>query len=278
MPKPTYSLSAQGVAAASAGYVLGILEAGPAKTLKVQKLTIWNPGMETTAGLMTLNLVQQTTVGSGTTTIPTPMDVADPAFTGTVRVAGATTGTTGAIIKALQVWVPAAVAGFNPPLVLNFDDNPNEKPPTVWPGPVAPALVSTMTANSWYMVASLGNTIWNNYAQGGMASPAVGNIFQATGGGGGTTGTVTPLVLATALVAGTTYQIVSLGTTTTAQWQAAGAAQGYLNVGTTFKATGAAVGTGLCSVVGSGAGIALVAPNAAAGAASLSYTLEFTEE
>jgi hypothetical protein len=45
----------------------------------------------------------------------------------------------------------------------------------------------------------------------------------------------------------------------------------------TAATAAAAGGTGLCVLLGSGAGIAVVAVNGAAGAAGLSYTLEFTE-
>jgi len=274
MPKNTYSLSAQGVAAASAGYVLGIVEGGPLKTLRAQRLTIWNPGMQTTAGLMTLKLVQQTTVGSGSTTTAPPADPASPVYSGTVRLPGATAGTQNNVVWTGQVYVPAAV-GVAAPVVFDFTNNGNDQQPRIYSGCVAPLSATAMSNNSWYEIASLGNTVWNTYTQGGLAAPVIGSIIQANGAGTGT-GTVTPLVLATALSAGTTYSIASLGTTTTAQWQAVGAGA-YVNVGTTFQASGAAVGTGLCVAMGSGAGLALINPNAAAGAASLSYTLEFTE-
>lgn len=52
-------------------------------------------------------------------------------------------------------------------------------------------------------------------------------------------------VAATALVAGTVYTITAAGTTTLAQWQAAGAPGS--TVGLTFVATGNTVGTGTCS-------------------------------
>jgi hypothetical protein len=276
MPKATYSVSAQGVAATSANYVLGIIEAGPAKTLRLQRLIIWNPGMLTTAAQMNIAIIGQTTVGTGTTVTPTPMDSTDYAFSGKVRIPGSTLGSTGATIGTGSVWVPGAVGVFNPPTILDFNNGNNEKPPTIYSGIVAPLAVTSMSNTNWYEIATLGNTVWNTYATGGLAAPAIGSIFQASGAGTGT-GTVIPLVLATGISVGQTYSIGSLGTTTTAQWQAAGA-PAYVNTGTVFTATAAAAGgTGLCVLLGSGAGIAVVAVNGAAGAAGLSYTLEFTE-
>lgn len=274
MPKTTYRYSNNSVSAASANYVLGIIEAGPAKKLQLQRLFLWNPGMMTTAQLTTIAIYQQTTVGTGTTGSAPPRDPNNPAFSGTIRVAGATAGTLGVALGSFVVWTPAAIGAFGA-AILDLTNGGQVQPPTIDPGLVAPLAASAMTGTNYYMIASLGNTVWNTYATGGLSNPVVGSIFQASGAGTGT-GTVTPLVLATGLSAGTTYQIASMGTTTPAQWIAAGAT-GYVSVGTYFKATGAAVGTGLCVAMTSGAGIALIVTNGAAGAASMSFSCEITE-
>ena len=274
MPKTTYRYSNNAVAAASANYVLGIIEAGPSKNLQLQRLFLWNPGMMTTAQLTTIAIYQQTTVGSGTTGTAPPRDPNNPAFSGTIRVAGATAGTLGVVLGSVVIWTPAAIGAFGA-AILDLTNNGQVQPPTIDPGLVAPLAASAMTGTNYYMIASLGNTVWSTYATGGLANPVVGSIFQASGAGTGT-GTVTPLVLATALSAGVTYSIASMGTTTPAQWIAAGAS-GYVAVGTRFQATGAAVGTGLCVAMTSGAGIALIVSNGAAGAVSMSFSCEFTE-
>jgi hypothetical protein len=274
MPKTTYQYSNNNVSAVSTNYCMGIIEAGPTKKLQLQRLSLWNPGMMTTAQLTTITIYQQTTVGSGTTGTAPPRDPNNPAFSGTIRVAGATAGTLGVALGSFVVWVPAALGPFAS-AILDLTNEGLVQPPTIDPGLVAALAASAMAGTNYYMIASLGNTVWNTYATNGLASPVVGSIFQASGAGTGT-GTVTPLVLATALSAGVTYQIASMGTTTPAQWIAVGAS-GYVAVGTTFKATGAAVGTGLCVAMTSGAGIALVVTNGAAGANNLSFSCEITE-
>jgi hypothetical protein len=77
--------------------------------------------------------------------------------------------------------------------------------------------------------------------------------------------------------AGSTYSIASMGTTTQAQWVAAGAGP-YVNTGSTFVATAAAAaGTGLVVLMGSGAGVYLRADNGAAGGSGLTFSIDFSE-
>ena len=285
MPLPTYGLSILGAVAGAANYPVAIIEAGPKGPLRLQRIIVWNPGFSTAAMTLQIETVTQTTVGSGSTVTPATACSTD-VFSGICRQPGATPGTLGAAIGYGEIVTAAAVAdaAYNPPAIFEFNTGGNEKAPVCFPG--IPAALNSLTNTNWYMIASLGTTTNSQWLACGAANnPAtgtvtVGTIFQANATALSGTGTVTPLVLATALSAGTWYAIASQGTTTNAQWQAVGA-PAYIAPagGTNFKATGAAVGTGLCVALGSGAGFAVLIANGGAGLGlgGLNMTIEFTE-
>ena len=130
--KATYAYSATGVAAVSTNYVLGVIEAGASKVVRIRKITIWNPGSITTAQLLTISLVRQTAAGSGTAGTPAPLDSADAAYSGTLRVPGSTNGTAGTVLYQVQMWVPTAAANAQP-FVIDFTHD-LKKAPTIAAG------------------------------------------------------------------------------------------------------------------------------------------------
>ncbi len=105
-----------------------------------------------------------------------------------------------------------------------------------WTNPTAPVYVEPYTMYSASTLLAVGARISPTYP--------TNRLYIATVAGTTTTEPVTS-VNATALVAGTVYTITAAGTTTLAQWQAAGASGN--TVGLTFVATGNTVGTGTCS-------------------------------
>ena len=109
----------------------------------------------------------------------------------------------------------------------------------------ATAIVSGNT----YAVVSPGNTVWPT--TNGNLTLAAGAIFTANAVGTGT-GTVEALVsvAATALVAGSTYIVLSTGTTTTWPTSVYGSnTPSALAVGATFIAFGAGTGTGTAALI-----------------------------
>ena len=130
---PTFAYSAQGVAPVAVNYPLFCLEAGPWKNTRLKRVIIWNPGSQTTAGLVTFSLVRTTTAGSGTTATPASMDNTDAAFTGTLRIPGQTAGTAGTVLYQTQIWVPNAAAASSP-YILEFHELFTQKSPTIAAG------------------------------------------------------------------------------------------------------------------------------------------------
>ena len=285
MPKATYSIATQGASAAAANYPLAIIEAGPAKTFRLQRFVVNNPGYATIARNLTFAVVQQIAAGVGGTVTPNPIDTSDQPFSGIARAVGSTIAGSGTIIAFGEISVPAGTsqAVTAAPIVFNFEANQNEKPPTCYSAP--PATTNTLSNGTWYMIATLGTTTNAQWLASGAANDTaakkvcVGCIFQANAVALVGTGTVTPLVLATSMSVGTNYAIASLGTTTIAQWQAAGSPT-YTAVGSVFKATAAAAGgTGLAVALTPGNCLAIVATNGGAGLGlgGLDYQIFITE-
>lgn len=125
--KATYVGSIAGIS--NAGGPLISIEAGAAKTVRLRKVVIVNPGKQTTAGLRALRLSRTTTAGTVGAITPSPMQTTDAPFSGAVRVQNS--GTEGAWMLSFPVFVPAAVGAFEP-LVIDFDDV--NKAPTIEPG------------------------------------------------------------------------------------------------------------------------------------------------
>lgn len=115
--KPTYTVAFNLNPAAVMNLL--IVESGPTKKVRLRRLVISNPGLQTAAGIVSLQLLRTTTAGSTGVVTPTVLDPSDSAFSGIVRRQG-TSGTDGAVIyENIPVFVPAAV-GAAAPLVIEF--------------------------------------------------------------------------------------------------------------------------------------------------------------
>jgi hypothetical protein len=100
------------------------VEAGTAKRIFLKKIIVTQPGTATAAAVRTLLLERTTTAGTAgavtaeaanaTAAALSKLDAGDAAFTGTVRAKPTALGTQGATIMTIPVFVPAAIAAFNP--------------------------------------------------------------------------------------------------------------------------------------------------------------------
>lgn len=90
------------------------IEAGAGLAVRIQRIVITNPGMQTTAALDALVLNRTKAAGTGSTVIPAKLDPTDAAFSGVVRSGntGANLGTVDSAINNYPLWVPAAVGAF----------------------------------------------------------------------------------------------------------------------------------------------------------------------
>jgi len=125
--KPTYVYNAQAQALTATPANLAIIEAGTTKIPRLKKITIWNPGMQTTAGMVTFNITRSTTAGSAGAVTPAQMNPADAAYSGIVRSNAGTSGTLGTVLYQFSIWVPAALAAAQP-FVVDFTSDLKEAP------------------------------------------------------------------------------------------------------------------------------------------------------
>jgi hypothetical protein len=125
--KPTYVYNATAQALTATPANLAIIEAGTTKITRLKKITIWNPGAQTTAGLVTFNVTRSTTAGSSGAVTPAQMNTADAAFSGIVRSNAGTSGTLGTVLYQFSIWVPAALAAAQP-FVVDFSSDMKEAP------------------------------------------------------------------------------------------------------------------------------------------------------
>lgn len=132
--KATYSVSTGAIAITASTDVFAI-EAGAAKTVRLRRITLTNPGSQTTAGLRNIQLIRTTTAGVGSAVVPAPMDTTDAAYSGLARSGntGANLGTAGTKLFDLPIWVPGALGSFNPVILLDWT-HCIEKAPTIQPG------------------------------------------------------------------------------------------------------------------------------------------------
>lgn len=128
----TYSLPSGALAAASATDLL-VVEAPSAGVIRLQRLVIWNPGSQTTAGIVDLQLIRKTSAGTGGAVTPNPLDSSDAAYGGLCRAGVTTRGADGAVLDTIGVYVPAAVAAFAP-LVVDWSQSDSTKAPVILPG------------------------------------------------------------------------------------------------------------------------------------------------
>lgn len=114
----TYSFGT-GPLAPTAARQLFVIEAPASGVIRLQRIIIWQPGSQTTAGLVTLQLLRTTTASSGGTAItPAPVDSSDAAYGGIVR-SLPTSGTESTVLDQIAVYVPAALAAFTP-IVIDY--------------------------------------------------------------------------------------------------------------------------------------------------------------
>jgi hypothetical protein len=122
--RPSYVVNF-GATAPTAQSDLFAIEAGPTKVVRLMRVAIYNPGMQTTAGLTVLNFVRTKTAGTGGVVTPqciSPVDTTTPTapsgtpnFTGIVRASPTALGAQDASIAGdFALWVPGAIGAFSP--------------------------------------------------------------------------------------------------------------------------------------------------------------------
>lgn len=96
--------------------------------VRIQRIEILNPGAQTAAAMVLLQLLRTTSAGTGGAVTPAVMDPADIAYPGICR-ASPTAGTEGAVLLTIPVWVPAtANLGTFAPLIIDFSDAGLKRP------------------------------------------------------------------------------------------------------------------------------------------------------
>jgi len=137
-----YIVAVSGQANTAASHAIAI-EAGAQKGVRILRVCVTQPGIQTTAGLRVL-LLERTTA-AGTAGAVTPEAAGAPtaaagredaglgaAFSGVIRAKPTALGTQGATIAALPVYVPTALAAFVP-ICIDFTHR-FARPPRVPPG------------------------------------------------------------------------------------------------------------------------------------------------
>lgn len=107
-----------------------VLEAPVSGVVRLQRIIIWNPGIQTAAAFVTLQLIRKTTAGTGGAVTPVQVDAADGAYAGLTRTGVTTRGSDGTVIDQFTIWVPAAGAAFTP-VAIDFSLNDAIKAPVV---------------------------------------------------------------------------------------------------------------------------------------------------
>ncbi len=132
--KDTFRLNGYGLAPTTANYVLGSLEASAGRTLRVRKLTIYNPGSMTAAQLTALEIVRTTAVSTGgtTQTLYSSGTANSTLFGGVAKTAGPTI-TAGNSLWQGVVYTPTAAGAFTP-IVIDFTNGGQTRGLEVSPG------------------------------------------------------------------------------------------------------------------------------------------------
>lgn len=118
-----YTLAKSGMAATAAGQLL-VVEGPSGESAFVTRVTIWNPGIQTTPGITEFAVRRTTTTGTGGTQTPAAHG-AFGSYGGVCRSLPSPGGTLGDTLAPLSAYVPSAAAGFAP-LVVDFSDAPVE--------------------------------------------------------------------------------------------------------------------------------------------------------
>lgn len=127
----TYTVTVNAQANTASGDSI-VIEAPAGSSVRILKVRILQPGIQTAAGVRLLQLVRRTTAGTGGAVTPTVHDPADSAYGGICR-AKPTVGTLGAVIQDIPVYVPAAVAAFVP-ITIDFGMLAQDKAPVIAAG------------------------------------------------------------------------------------------------------------------------------------------------
>ena len=163
--RPSYVVNF-GATAPTAATDLFAIEAGTTGIVRLQRIVIYNPGGQTTPGLVTLTLVRTKTAGSGGVVTPEVVDPIDtttglaggtPNFSGIVRAGNTTLGTQDASIAGdFSLWIPGATAAFNPLVLEMGGQGQVYKQPTARPGfGIAFRHPGATGATTWY-----GYAVW----------------------------------------------------------------------------------------------------------------------
>ncbi len=125
---PTYTATVNGQANTASAHAI-VIEAPAGSAVRILKVRILAPGIQTTAGVRLIQLIRTTTAGTGGAVTPAPADSADGAYGGICR-AKPTAGTAGTVLQDIPVFVPTALAAFVP-ILLDYAEPTMEKAPVI---------------------------------------------------------------------------------------------------------------------------------------------------
>lgn len=97
--------------------------------VRIQRIEITAPGIQTAAGVRVLQVIRTTTVGTGSAVTPTVLDSADVAYPGIAR-AKPTAGTETTVLFEIPLFVPTAIAAFVP-IIVDFSGVADLKSPVI---------------------------------------------------------------------------------------------------------------------------------------------------
>lgn len=148
-PAPAYRIAMQQSAAANTTTYIMAINAGPSKTTRVKRITIWNQGVAATAaGTYTLHVYRTTTAATGGLTYSVyPANKTDPSFTGSAQ-GNPTTLTTGSGQGDFFAIIPVGTAYVaNPPYVIDFTAGGTMKGLEISPGVANGIVVYAVTGS-----------------------------------------------------------------------------------------------------------------------------------
>lgn len=120
----TYTVTVSSQANTTSSHAI-VIEAPAASAVRILKVRILAPGIQTTAGVRLLQLIRTTTAGTGGAVTPAVHDPADSAYGGICR-AKPTAGTAGTVLQDIPLFVPTAVAAFAP-ILFDYADVSQDK-------------------------------------------------------------------------------------------------------------------------------------------------------
>src|SRR5574343_1157888 len=81
---PTYTVTVNGQANTASSHAI-VIEAPAGSSVRILKVRILSPGIQTSAGVRLIQLIRTTTSGTGGEVTPAPADPADSAYGGICR-------------------------------------------------------------------------------------------------------------------------------------------------------------------------------------------------